>query len=318
MDKLGAMRVYVSVVEERGFTAASRALRMPLPTVCRKIAELENHLEAQLLLRSTRKVSPTETGIRYYEDVRRIIEEIDGAERSASGEFEYAKGLLTITAPSLFGRLHVLPVIHEFMQLHEGIEARLFFTNQVLDLPEEHVDVAFRIGELPESSATAIKIGTLRQVTCASREYIATHGKPTSPSELSSHQCITFSRQGGPIPWQYRQPSGKLQTINVKSRLLLDSVETAVESTLQNFGISRLYSYQAAQHVADERLEILLEEFEIEPVPISIVFPHSIRKPRKVRAFVDFAVPAFKATLLAIDKACESKASRRKKSGVAG
>lgn len=305
MDQLSAMRVYASVIEERGFTAASRVLGMPLPTVCRKIAELETKLGVQLLIRSTRKVSPTEGGLRYYEDVRRILEEIESAERYASGEFNEAKGLLTVTAPSLLGRRHVLPIVHEFMQLHKDIEVRLFFTNQVLDLAEEHVDVAFRLGTIAETSMEAIPLGTQRIVTCASRAYLSEHGKPMSPKDVSDHTCIPFIWQSGTAMWRYRRPSGKSQLVEMKSKLQLNSVESTVDSVMQGYGIAQFYAYQAAPGIAAGILEILLEEFEAEPAPASLVLPRSYRKPQKIGAFIDFAAPKLRAILSDIDAICE-------------
>lgn len=300
MDKISAMRVYIAVVESHGFSAASRTLGMTLPTVHRKVSELENHLDAQLLVRTTRKVTPTDSGARYYADVKRILEEIDDADSAASGEFRSPKGLLTITAPSLFGRLLVLPIVHEFMQLHEEIDVRLLFTNQVLDMTDHHIDLGFRIGQSLESPTSIKPIGAVRQVVCANHRYLTTHGRPSSPSELTHHRTITFSRSGNQVPWTFRTLSGKAQQITVKSQLVLNATDSALDCALQGKGLAQFYSYQVARSLATRDLEIVLEPFEIEPVPVSIVLSHGSRAPQKVLSFVEFAQSAIQSSDLLI------------------
>ena len=198
MDRLAAMRVFVAVVDAQGFSAASRALSMPLPTVSRKIAELENHLGAQLLVRSTRKVTVTDSGRRYYEDVRRILDDIGDAESQVSGEYQAAKGRLSITAPSLFGRLHVLPIVNDFMKIHPDINVQLILTNYVVDLLEEHINLSIRIGALSDRSMNVLQMGSVRQVVCAGPGYLSQQGRPVSPSDLAGHQCISFFKFGAP------------------------------------------------------------------------------------------------------------------------
>lgn len=304
MDRLGAMRVFAAVVEAQGFSAASRTLGMTLPTTCRKVAELEAQLGTQLLTRSTRRVTVTDAGQRYYENVIRILEEIGDAERQARGEYQQAKGLLTLTAPSLFGRLHVLPIVTAFMRRHDDIEVRLLFTNHMLDLPEEHIDLGIRLGAISHGSMTAADAGIVRQIVCASPDFLAAHGHPQSPQALPDRQCITFSRSGRPDPWTFRMPMGKKQSVDVKPKLVLNSAEGAVDSALAHAGLTQLYSYQAAPHVATGALEIVLPDYEIEPVPISLVFPQGQRLPQKVKSFLDFAMPRLRERLIEIDNMC--------------
>ncbi len=304
MDRLTSMRVFVAVVDAQGFSAASRTLSMPLPTVSRKIAELESHLGSQLLIRSTRKITVTDSGRRYYEDVRRILDDIGEAERQVSGEYQLPKGRMAITAPTLFGRLHVLPIVNDFMKIHRDINIQLMLSNHVVDLLEEHIDLAIRIGTLSDSSMIALEAGSVRQIVCASPGYLSQHGRPHSPNDLAGHQCVTFSKFGAPAEWAFKMPSSKIEHISVSTRLTLNSIQGAVDSAIRDGGPVQLYSYQAAPHVAEGALEIVLEGFEIEPPPVNIVYPQGRLVPQKLRAFVEFAMPRLRECLALIETQC--------------
>ncbi len=297
MDQLGAMKVFVQVVESRGFTAAARELGMTLPTVCRKVAELENKLNSQLFIRSTRKVTTTDCGERYYEDVKRILEDIDVAERYVIGEFTKPKGLLTITASSRFGRIIVLPIVLRFMQLHEDIQVRLLFTNNLVDLSDHHVDLGFRIGEIFDTSLNTIWLGAVRWVVCASSEYFEIHGKPQSPSDLKKHQCVSLSVSGRNPPWEFLSQNGNLITTAVKPNISVSTTDGAVDALLQDAGICQLLSYQVGRHVINGDLALVLEEFETSPIPINIIYPTRVRMPQKVQSFVDYARSEFQASV---------------------
>ena len=304
MDCLAAMRVFSAVVEAQGFSAASQVLGMPLPTVSRKVAELETHLGVRLLARSTRKVTLTDSGRRYYEDVRRILHDIEDAERQASGEYQHAKGRLAITAPSLFGRLHVLPIVNQFLDTYRDVSIQLYLSNHVMDLLEERIDLGIRIGTLSDSSMIAIQVGTLRQVVCASPHYLSKHGRPRSPDELAEHQCILFSKGGEPADWPFKMPNKSVKHITAQARLTLNSIEGLVDATIQNGGLTYLYSYQAAPHVADGTLEIVLTQYELDSVPVNLVYPQGKFAPQKVRAFIDFAVPRIRECFARIETQC--------------
>ena len=306
MDRLTAMRVFVAVVDAQGFSAASRALSMPLPTVSRKIAELERHLGAQLLVRSTRKVTVTDSGQRYYEEVRQILDAIGDAESRVSGEYQTPKGLLSITAPTLFGRLHVLPIVNDFMKIHRDINIQLILTNYVVDLLEEHINLGIRIGALSDSSMIAFEIGSVRQIVCASPGYLSQYGRPLSLNDLARHQCISFFKFGTPTEWAFKIPSGKIQLFPVQPRLVLNSIEGAVISAIQDGGLVQLYSYQAASHVAEGTLEIVLDGYEIAPPPVNIIYPQGRLVPQKVRAFVDFAMPRLRECLALVETQCSA------------
>lgn len=304
MDRLGAMRVYVAVVEQRGFSAAARTLGMPVPTVCRKIAELEDQVGAQLLVRSTRRVSVTDSGQIYYDDARGILEDVDAAERRASGEYQFATGLLTITAPSMFGRLHLLPVISEFMRIHEEIEIRLLLTNHVLDFPDSHIDLGVRIGGGATASMDSIELGSVRQVVCAGKNYLAEHDCPAVPRDIAGHDCVTFSRSGSQVSWLFGGSNHKPLEIPVNSRFVVNTAEAALDAVLKHGGFTQLYAYQAAHLIQSGELQIVLENFEIEPRPVAFNFQRSDRLPQKLRTFVDFASPKLQQQLLDIARIC--------------
>lgn len=306
MDRLGAMRIFVAVVEAQGFSAAARALRVPIPTVSRKVAELESHLGVQLLVRSTRKVRVTESGQRYYEDARRILDEIENVERQLSGEYQRPTGRLAITAPRLFGRLHVLPIANRFMRQHPEISIRMVLTNSVLNYLEENIDLGVRIGPLSDSSMVAVEIGTVRQIICASPGYLSEHGRPLSPDDLARHQRVSYSWSGEVSDWPFKMASGKIRRFPVQARSTLNSVEAIVDWAVQDGGVALMYAYQAAHHIADGALEIVLSDYEVEPLPVSFVYPQGGPLPQKVRAFIDYAMSRLRERLADIEKQCST------------
>ncbi len=304
MDRLGAMRVFVAVVDAKGFSAASRGLRMPLSTVSRKIAELESHIGAQLLARSTRKIIVTDSGRHYYEDARRILDTIEDAERQVSGEYQQPKGHLTITAPTLFGRRILLPIANSFMRIHPDITIRFQLTNAVVDLLAEHLNLGIRIGPLADSSMITTQAGTIREIVCASPSYLSQYGRPLSPGELAGHQCVTYARSDVPKEWVFKSAEDGIQRVPIKAKLALDSVEGIVLAAVQDAGVAMMYSYQAAHHIAAGRLEIVLSNYEVDPLPVSFIYPQERLVPQKVRAFIDFAVPRLRERLDVIAAQC--------------
>ncbi|MFP6741618.1 MAG: LysR family transcriptional regulator [Alphaproteobacteria bacterium] len=304
MDRLGAMRVFVAVVDAQGFSAASRALRIPLSTVSRKIAELESHIGAQLLTRSTRKVIVTDSGGHYYEDARRILDAVEAAEHQVSGEYQQPKGHLTITAPTLFGRRILLPIANDFMRLHRDITIRFHLTNSVVDLLAEHLNLGIRIGPLADSSMIGTQAGIIREIVCASPRYLSQYGRPLSPSDLARYQCITYARSDAPKEWIFKSATDGIERVPIKARLALDSVEGVVLAAVQDAGVAMMYSYQAAHHIAAGRLEIILKDREIDPLPLSFIYPQDRLVPQKVRAFIDFAMPRLRERLEGIAAQC--------------
>jgi len=310
MNQLEAMRVFAAVVEGRGFSAASRSLGVPLPTVSRRIAELEKQLGAQLLMRSTRKVVVTDSGRHYYESVCRILESIADAEAEAAGEYRSPRGQLFITAPALFGKLHVLPIVRDFMASHSEITARLHFSNFVANLMEEHIDLGVRIATLTDASLIAVKVGEVRQVCCASPGYLAARGLPHMPEELVKHDCITTSTSGNPIPWLFRSPGQAQQSVTVAPKISVNAADAAAEAAIAGGGVTWLYSYQAAPHLAVGSLAAVLTAFEGDAVPVSIVYPAGRLVPQKVRHFIDFAAERLRAALHEVNSCCDAAFAR--------
>jgi DNA-binding transcriptional LysR family regulator len=226
MDRLESMSILVTVAEGGSLSAAARRLGMPLATVSRKVAELEAHLKTRLLHRTTRQLSLTETGRSYVAACRRILEDIGEAERTATGEYSAPKGDLIITAPVVFGRLHIVPVVAQFLALYPEIDIRLVLADRVVHLLEEHVDVAVRIGHLPDSGLVATGIGTIRRVVCASPAYLDIHGEPVKPHDLCSRQCITFERLESIRAWTFGTEKSE-ETIAIHSRLVTNTAESA-------------------------------------------------------------------------------------------
>lgn len=284
------MSILIAVVDAGSLSAAARRLGMPLTTVSRKVAELEAHLHTRLLHRTTRQLSLTEAGDSYVAACRRILEDIGEAERAATGEYASPKGELVVTAPVVFGRLHVVPVVAEFLAHYPEIDINLVLTDRVVHLMDEHADVAVRIGELPDSMLMATEVGTVRRVVCASPVYLATHGVPTTPQDLAGHDCITFEVLASMRAWVFGAGKSEL-SVPVHSRFTVNTAEAAIAAAILGVGVIRVLSYQVADSVRDNELSIVLDEFESAPLPINLVHKGQTPLPLKLRAFFDFVTP---------------------------
>jgi len=296
VDRLDAMSVLLAVVDAGSLSAASRRLGTPLTTVSRKVSDLEAHLGTTLLTRTSRKVTLTQAGRSYVAACRRILEDIGEAERAASGEYSAPKGNLVLTAPIVFGRLHVLPVVTAFLKAYAEIDVRMLLTDRVINLFDDHVDVALRIGELPDSSLMATRVGAIRRVLCASPAYLTARGTPTSPPDLVAHDCITFEGLTSPQTWNFRFGSAE-QPVRVHSRLVVNTAEAAVDAAIAGLGLTSVLSYQAAEARRAGKLVVLLRNFESEPSPVSLVYAGQGLLPVKTRAFLDFAAERLKTRL---------------------
>lgn len=290
MDRFESMSVLLAVVEAGSLSGGGRKLGMPLASVSRKISELEAHLKARLLTRSTRQLTLTDAGRDYIVACRRILEDLNDAERAASGEYSAPRGELIITAPIVFGRLHVLPIAIEFINAYPEVDVRLALGDRVVNLLEDHVDLAVRISELADSSLIATRIGSIRRVVCGSPAYFAAHGVPRSPIELSSHACVTFAALMAAGPWTF-EVNGADVTVPVRSRLAVNTAEAAVDAATAGVGVTRVLSYQMEEARRAGLLQVVLQEFEPEPLPVSLVYSSQGRLPQKMRAFLDFAAP---------------------------
>ena len=296
MDRLEAMSVLIAAIEAGSLSAAGRRLRMPLATVSRKVSELEAHLNTRLLKRSSRRLSLTDAGESYVANVRRILDAVEEAERGASGEYRAPQGELVVSAPILFGRLHLLPIAIEFLEAYPDIDMRFVFLDRVVNLLDERIDLAVRIGELPDSALLATRVGSIRRIICASPRYLATHGTPTTPAELRDHHCVTFEGFAGSGTWTFG-PVKKREIVSIHSRLVVNTAEAAVDAAVAGLGLTRVLSYQAASALRAGTLEVALREFEPVPWPVNLVYTGGRFLPLKVRAFIDFAVPRLKAVL---------------------
>ncbi len=303
MDRLDSMALLLTVVETGSLSAASRKLGSPLATVSRKISDLEAHLRTQLLTRSTRRLALTDAGRSYVVACRRILDQVEEAERMASGEYSAPRGGLIVTAPIVFGRLHVLPIAVEFLKAYPAIDLRLMLADRLLDLMEDHVDLAVRIGPLADSSMIALRVGEIRRVTCASPEYLAARGVPKSPGDLDGHCCVVFSGSMDMNSWTFGAGAGAgaagaaPETVTFRPRLTVNTAEAAIDAAASGFGVTRVLSYQMAEALAAGRLVTVLDDFEPPPIPVSLVYAGQRLLPLKLRAFLDYAAPRLKQTL---------------------
>ncbi|HBS0560379.1 TPA: LysR family transcriptional regulator [Klebsiella pneumoniae] len=278
MDRLSAMALLVKVTELGSMSAAARALNMPLTTVSRHIGELESALGVRLLARTTRKLTLTDAGVDYVAAARRILEEVENAERQATGEYQEPKGELVISAPTMFGRQHVLPVISEFIARYPLIRVRLLLSDRNADLVSDHVDLAVRIGDLADSSMVATRLGTMRIVACAHPALLAKYGEPQRPRDLAALPIIRIE---SPMPyrgWRFR----------------------AADAARLGVGVARLLHYQALDGLRHGELRLLLENVEPDSAPVHLLYTARDLAPLKLRKFIDFAAPALRQALLRI------------------
>ncbi|MBC3860817.1 LysR family transcriptional regulator [Undibacterium jejuense] len=289
MSKFHLITVFVAVVDTLGFAAAARKLNMSPPAVTRAINDLETQLGLRLLTRTTRTIRVTEAGERYVQDCRRILAEMAEADESVSGMHSSPRGRLSITAPVLFGNKYVTPIITEYLNLYPEVSASCLFLDRVVNLLDEGVDVAIRIGDLPDSSMQAIRVGHVRRVICAAPGYLARYGIPSSPDDLHRHSIISASSVTPNIEWRLNE-NGAPRSIKLQARMTTTTNDSAITAALSGFGLARLLSYQVAEHLQSGNLKTVLPEFEPAALPVHIVHREGRRAPQRVRAFLDLAV----------------------------
>jgi DNA-binding transcriptional LysR family regulator len=296
MDRLESMAVLMAVMDAGSLSAAARKLGMPLPTVSRKLSELETHLKAQLLTRSTRRLTLTDTGRSYIAACRKILEDIEEAERAAAGEYSEPRGELVVTAPVVFGRLHVLPIINEFVKVYPEVSVRLALGDRIVNMLDDHVDLAVRIGTLPDSAFTTTSLGTTHRVLCASPSYLAERGTPDEPRDLAAHRCVSFELFAPSNEWHFRL-DGNDAIVPIKPRLIVSTAEAAIDAAIAGVGITCVLSYQAEPALRAGQLALLLRDYEPPPIPVSFLYPAFGRMPLKLRALLDYAAPRLRAQL---------------------
>lgn len=297
MDRLAAINVFVAIAEAGSLSAAGRRLGLPLATVSRNLSALEDHVRARLITRTTRRLVLTEPGLQYLESCRRILAELETAELRLAGDQAEPQGELAFTAPVVFGRLHVLPVVVAFLAAHPRVSARMLLVDRIVDLVEEGLDLSVRVGPLADSSLIATRVGATRYVACASPGYLAKHGTPSNPRDLTDHDCISFNTLSLPERWRFY--GQKRQVVTVQPRLSVNTAEAAIDAAVAGVGITRVLSYQAASRLADGSLRLILEDFEPEAAPVSLLHREDRLPQAKVRSFVAFAAPLLRKALSA-------------------
>ena len=298
MDRFEAMAMLVTVAEKGSLSAAGRALNVPLATLSRKISNLETLLGTRLLIRTTRKLMLTDAGMVYFAAARRIMEQVEEAEREAAGEFVAPKGELVITAPIQFGRLHVLPVVVDFLELFSDINVRLVLADRNVDLIDAHIDMAVRIGNLPDSAMVATQVGLMRTLVCASPALMAARGVPRKPNDLLKLPCVAVDTPLASPGWRFKVPGRTTRfEVPVVPRLSVTTTEAAAQAAIRSVGFTRLLHYQVAEAIEADSLRVVLESFELEPVPVNLVHVSPGQMPLKMRRFIDFAAPRLRDVL---------------------
>lgn len=294
MDKLETMRVFIEVAECKSFVAASRRLELSAPAVTRSIAQLETLLGVRLFSRTTRHVRLTDSGARFYEDARRILDDIDQAMAAASGSYTEPKGVLSVTAPVLFGQIHVVPILTEYLQQNPSVTVKAAFYDRISNLLDEGLDVAIRIGHLKDSSIYATPVGNVQRLVCASPEYLQKKGSPRHPADLANHEIIQASTVESSSTWQFESSAGKV-SVKVNPRLHCSQNGAAIAAARQGLGITRLMSYQIGEELKNGSLIRILRDYETKPLPVNIIHLEGRQANAKVRSFIDLAVARIRA-----------------------
>ncbi len=289
MDRIDAMQAFLAVADLEGFAPAARRLGLSPSAVTRLIAALEERLGARLLQRTTRSVALTDAGQRYLARVRRILADVEEAEASIQDERTRPSGRLVVSAPIGFGRLHVSPVMSEYLKRYTEVSGELRLTDHMINLIEDGVDLAVRIGHLPDSSLVARQVGEMRRVVVASPGYLKARGEPKTPEAIASHQTVQFGATAASLDWRFVREGRDIRIASVP-RLITNSADAAIQYAVKGGGLTRVMAYQAADALKRGRLKIVLAKFEQSPLPIHVVYPTSRLLSAKVRAFIDLVL----------------------------
>ena len=294
MDRLHLINVFVAVVDAAGFAGAARKLNISPPAVTRAINELESHLGVRLLTRTTRVVRVTEDGARYADDCRRILAELAEADDAVSGKHGSPHGRLTLTAPVLFGARFVTPIVTEYLTRYPQVSASCWFMDRIVNMMDEGIDIAVRIGELPDSSLQAVQVGRVRRVICAAPGYLEKHGIPQTPDELAAHCIVSASGVTPTAEWRLMD-QGEPRIVKLQPRLITTSNDSAVAAAVSGFGLTRLLSYQVADALRDGLLKTVLTAYEPAALPVHLVHREGRHASQKARAFLDLALERLRA-----------------------
>ena len=295
MDRLEELRLFVAAVEAGSLAAAGRRLGQSPPQMTRMVAALEERLGVRLLERSTRRLAPTEAGRRLAEQARRLLADYAEAMAEAAGEGQAPRGRLRVAAPLVFGRLHVAPVVTAFLAVQPEVSAELRLSDWNVDLLEEGIDVALRIGPLAESGLVARRVGSVRRLVAASPDYLARRGPPLVPDELASHDIVVFHSRATPAEWRFLSPQGREVALRLAPRFAVNEARAAVAAAVAGHGIVGALSYQMAEELASGGLVRVLRDWETPALPVSLILPSARLLPPRVRAFIDFAAPRLAA-----------------------
>ena len=294
MDRLQTMSVFVGVADEGGFSAAARRLNLSPASVTRAVSELEARLGARLLHRTTRSVRLTEAGQRYLADCRRILAEVEEADSHAAGIHAEPRGLVTVSASVLFGRMVVTPILLDMLARYPAISVSAMFVDRIVHMMDEGIDVAVRIAELPDSTLSAIRVGTVRRVLCAAPHYLARHGRPRRPADLANHRTVAFTTMTPGADWTF-DTDGRIQRFTPGARFHVNNADSVIAAAAAGHGIARVLSYMIAPHLRDGALELVLEDAEPPPVPVHVLHKEPGETSARIRAVVDFLVDRLRA-----------------------
>ena len=286
MDRIDAMQAFVAVADLQGFAPAARRLGMSPSGLTRLIAALEERLGARLLQRTTRSVTLTDVGARYLERARRILADVEEAERAAEGERTKPGGRLVVSAPLGFGRLHVSPAVSAYLTRYPEVSADLRLSDRMVNLVEDGVDLAVRIGHLPDSTLVARQVGEMRRIVVASGDYLKRRGEPKTPQDISAHDTIQFGAMTAGPDWRFIKDGHEIR-IAVTPRFSSNSADAAIHYAEQGGGLTRVMAYQAADAIKHGRVKLVMAKFELPAMPIHIVYPTSRLLSAKVRTFID-------------------------------
>ncbi len=297
MDRFEAMSIVLAVAEAGSLSAAARRQKTPLATVSRKVSDLEAHLETKLFHRSTRALVPTDAGRAYIAAAKRILADIEETERAAAGEYATPRGDLIISAPVALGRFYLQPVVTEFLAAYPEVDIHLSLVDRAVNLVEEHVDVALRLGTLADSGLIAVRIGETSRVICARPDYLRSRGTPATPDDLASHDMISYPPLQSPSLWRFKQGETHY-SVPVRSRLIVSNLESACDAARAGIGITEAFLYLVASSIRSGELTPLLQEFQPPSFPVSFVYSPNRYLPAKLRAFLDFTLPRLRGRLV--------------------
>ncbi|PDT70928.1 LysR family transcriptional regulator [Bradyrhizobium sp. C9] len=289
MDRLDELRLFLAIVDSGQFAAAGRKFGRSPSSTTRIVAELERRLGTRLLQRTTRKLSLTDSGARLAAQARRLLADYDDAIDGAIGEAASLRGNIKLSAPTLFGSRHIAPLVRGFLERHPDITLQLTLEDRLVDLIDERIDVALRIGHLTDSSLRARRVGEVRRIVVASPDYLKRHGRPRRPDDLAQHHAVTFVNQASPATWSFQHKQSGPQKIKVSSRMEVNRAETAIGLTRDGMGLTRVLSYQVADELAAGSLVRVLRDYEVAPIPVQLVYPSARLMAPRIRSFLDFA-----------------------------